>query len=75
MAQFPKDNWLKAMCWIQTLLVPIGEQLSFGYYWFIQTFLSWVWEVIQYLIIRHCEPQGYARYVHVYLSLFCLSWY
>lgn len=48
MAQFHKDNWLKSMYWIQTLLVPIGEQLSFDYCWFIQTFLSWVWEMIQY---------------------------
>lgn len=29
MAQFHKDNWQKSMSWIQTLLVPRGEQLSF----------------------------------------------
>lgn len=31
MAQFHKDNWLKSMYWIQTLLVPTGEQLPFNY--------------------------------------------
>jgi len=28
MAQFHKDDWLKSMYSIQTLLVPLGEQLS-----------------------------------------------